>query len=99
MSETSAPRINSYSPWQRLLRYITQAFGDTDEGFNFATGIHLGLVVAIRHPEYAVAMHRAIELEDMPDHSQSSEELADHLVSAIPVELVHTGEELEGEPR
>ncbi|KKN17568.1 hypothetical protein LCGC14_0964340, partial [marine sediment metagenome] len=76
MPKTLSPN----TPWQRLLALVTSGLGDKDDGFNFATGLHLGLVIAISHPEYAVAMHQAIEGDDMLEGHQNSERLADHVV-------------------
>ncbi len=85
------------SPWQRLLKYITDALGDKNDGFNFATGVHLGLAIAIHHLEYAVAMDRAINVEGMHIGDPSSEGMAKDIVVAVPIELKDTGEEIQGE--
>ena len=79
------------SPWQRLLQYVTQALGSKDDGFNFATGMDFGFAVAIDHPEYAVAMRRAIQ-EGMPGRV-NTERLVDDFVMAVPIEVKDTGEE------
>ena len=81
------------SPWQRLLRYVTEALKDDNDGFNFATGVHLGLAIAIHHPEYAVAMDRAINATGMDTGNPSSRSMADGLVNAVPIELKDPGEE------
>ncbi|KKL23035.1 hypothetical protein LCGC14_2429430 [marine sediment metagenome] len=80
------------SPWQRLLLYVTQALGDKDAGFNFSTGVHLGLAIAIHHPEYAVAMNQAINATGMDIGNPSSRSMADGLVNAVPIELEDAGE-------
>ncbi|KKK53692.1 hypothetical protein LCGC14_3092270, partial [marine sediment metagenome] len=80
------------NPWQRLLGHVTQALGGSvDEGFNFATGMDFGFAVAIDHPEYAVAMRRAIQ-EGMPGRV-NTERLVDDFVMAVPIEVKDTGEE------
>ena len=84
MTETPKSR----TPWQRLLAFVTAGLGNKDEGFNFATGLHLGLVIAISHPEYAKAMHQAIEGDDMLEGHQNSERLADHVVESVPIERI-----------
>ncbi|KKL11853.1 hypothetical protein LCGC14_2541620 [marine sediment metagenome] len=73
------------NPWQRLLRCVTQALGgSTDEGFNFAAGMDFGFAIAIRHPEYAVAMRRATQKESMKGHIDT-EKLVDDFVKAVPI--------------
>jgi len=79
------------SPWQRLLRYVTIAMQDKNDGFNFATGMDFGFAIAIDHPEYAVAMRRAIQ-GGMPGRV-NTEKLVDAFVKAVPIELRDTGEE------
>jgi hypothetical protein len=74
------------SPWQRLLGYVTQALGgDADDGFNFATGIDFGFAIAVRHPEYAVAMRRVTQEEDMPGSKVNTEQLVDDFIKAVPI--------------
>ena len=87
------PETLDGSPWQRLLGFVTQALGDKDDGFNFATGVHLGLAIAIHHPEYAVAMNQAINVAGMHTDNPSSRHMADGLVNAVPIELKDTREE------
>ena len=81
------------SPWQRLLRYVTDALGDKKDGFNFATGVHLGLAIAIHHPEYAVALDQAINETGMGRGDPSSKLMAEGIIVAVPIELMDTGEE------
>ena len=79
------------SPWQRLLRYVTQALGGgPDDGFNFATGVDFGFAIAIRHPEYAVAMRRATQKDGMRG-GIDTEKLVDDFIKAVPI--------MKGEPR
>ena len=73
------------SPWQRLLRYITIAMRDENDGFNFATGMDFGFAIAIDHPEYAVAMRRAIQ-ESMPG-KVDTEKLVGDFIKAVPIEM------------
>ncbi len=78
----------SITAWERLRDYVSDGLGNANLGFNCAVGIHLGLVIAMSHPEYAKALHQAIETEDMRPSLQSSEQVADDLVEAVPIERI-----------
>ncbi len=78
----------STTAWERLMGYVSRALGAADGGLNFSAGVHLGLVIAMGHPEYAKALHQAIETEGMRPSHQSSEQVADDLVAAVPIERV-----------
>ena len=80
------------SPWRRLLRYVTQALGSEDEAFNFATGMDFGFAIAIDHPEYAIAMRRAIQ--GGMSGKVNTEKLVDDFVNAVPIKL-KPGEEID----
>lgn len=85
--EQEQTRRDPESPWQRLLGFVTKALGSEDDGFNFATGMDFGFAIAIRHPEYAVAMRRAIQRGGMTG-STSTEKLVDEFINAVPIEEV-----------
>ncbi len=78
----------STTAWDRLREYVSEGLRNADQGFNCAAGIHLGLVIAMDHPEYAKALHQAIETEGMRPSHQSSEQVADDLVAAVPIERI-----------
>lgn len=85
MTQEQKTKDTYTSPWQRLLGYVTQALGGSkDDGFNFATGMDLGFAIAIRHPEYAVAMRRATQKEDMRG-GVDTEKLVDDFIKAVPI--------------
>ena len=78
----------STTAWDRLRDYTSVGLGNADQGFNCAAGIHLGMVIAMSHPEYAKALCQAIETEGMRPAHQSSEQVADDIVAAVPMERI-----------
>ena len=73
-------------PWNRLLLYISKRFSDPTKAYYFSTGLDMGLAIALRHPEYALALRQENENDigkDAPDTNQ----LVDEIVTSVPVEV------------
>ncbi|KKL24863.1 hypothetical protein LCGC14_2411070 [marine sediment metagenome] len=79
-------------PWDMMQAQVLASFPDKpEEGFSFATGIHFGIVLALRHPEWVQAMHQAIE--EITPHINNTDSLVDRFVQHIPLAVVDGGVE------
>lgn len=76
----------STTPWNRLLGYITHRLRDERDGFNFSTGLDMGLAIALRHPEWAAAFRQSTQDDHAPRLMQT-DSLVDEIVEAIPIEI------------
>ena len=73
-------------PWNRLLLYIAKRFNDPNKAYYFSTGLDMGLAIALRHPEYALALRQANEA-DLSSGTPDTNQLVDEIVTSIPVEV------------
>lgn len=77
--------------WERLQLHLQDAMGE--EGFAVSVGVHLGLAIALRHPEWAAAMNHIINEDGMErgPGSKPTSEVVDVVVRDVPLE-VYDGE-------
>ncbi len=75
--------------WTRLLTLVTKLLDNKRDGFNFSTGLDLGLAIALRHPEWAVAFRQSVKRHHHPKLAQGKTDFAvDYIVEAVPLEAV-----------
>ena len=79
---------NYRPPWLRLLDYAQEAFRDPIRGTDFATGVDMGLAIALRHPEYAAAMRQSAEGGMDIGHPDTAN-VVDRLVEAVPIGIAN----------
>ncbi len=77
--------------WERLQLYLADKLDG--DAWTAAVGVHLGLAIALRHPEWAAAMNDAINKDGMErsPESKSTYEVASMVVKDLPIE-VYDGE-------
>lgn len=71
--------------WERLQVCMKSGLGD--DGWAAAVGLHLGMAVALRHPEWAAAMCKAIDEDGMVPTPEPTSVIADRVVEDLPIEV------------
>lgn len=71
-----------------LLNYVSGAGRNAQESANLAAGVHLGMTLTLRHPEYAALLHQMIIGEahrKVGANVQHGEDRTDWLVRTYPL--------------